>query len=64
MDMEVLIPLNKEINVPSDYTFKPIFRLNNAVVVRHKGNPAMPQNSANELMKHRRKTINTNNCWL
>lgn len=52
MDIEVLIPLNKEIRVPSDYKFKPIFRLNNAVKIRHKGNPAMLQNSANELMKY------------
>lgn len=52
MDIEVLIPLNKEIRVPSDYKFKPIFRLNNAVKIRHQGNPAMLQNSANELMKY------------
>lgn len=52
MDIEILIPLNKEIHVPSDYKFKPIFRLNNAVKVRHQGNPAMLQNSANELMKY------------
>lgn len=52
MDIEILIPLNKEIRVPSDYKFKPIFRLNNAVRIRHQGNPAMLQNSANELMKY------------
>ena len=52
MDIEILIPLNKEIHVPSDYKFKPIFRLNNAVKIRHQGNPAMLQNSANELMKY------------
>jgi len=52
MDVEILIPLNKEIRVPSDYKFKPIFRLNNAVKIRHQGNPAMLQNSANELMKY------------
>lgn len=44
MDIEILIPLNKEIRVPSDYKFKPIFRLNNAVKIRHQGNPAMLHN--------------------
>lgn len=52
MDIEVLIPLNKEIQVPSNYQFKPIFRLNNAVKIRHQGDPVMLQNSANELMKY------------
>ena len=52
MDIEILIPLNKEIHVPSDYKFEPIFRLNNAIKIRHQGNPAMLQNSANELMKY------------
>lgn len=52
MDMEVLIPLDREISVPSGYSFKPVFRLNHAVKVRHTGNPAMLQNSANELMKY------------
>lgn len=52
MDIEVLIPLDKRISVPSGYTFKPIFRLNNAVKIRHIGNPATLQNSANELMRY------------
>lgn len=52
MDIEVLIPLNKEVHVPADYKFKPVFRLNNAVKIRHRGNPAMLQNSANELMRY------------
>lgn len=52
MDIEVLIPLNKEVQVPADYKFKPLFRLNNAVKIRHRGNPAMLQNSANDLMRY------------
>ena len=52
MDIEILIPLNKTIPVPSGYSFKPIFRLNNAVKVRHTGNPATLQQSADELMKY------------
>lgn len=52
MDIEVLIPLDKAIHVPADYMFKPIFRLNNAVKIRHRGNPAMLQSTANELMQY------------
>ncbi len=51
-NMEILVPLNKVINPPSGYTFKPVFRLNNAVKVRHYGNPSMLQESADELMKY------------
>lgn len=52
MAVEILIPLNKVINPPGGYTFKPVFRLNNAIKVIHQGNPAKLQESANELMKH------------
>lgn len=52
MDIEVLIPLDKEIRVPANYIFKPMFQLTNAVKIRHIGNPTMLQNSANELMKY------------
>ena len=52
MDIEVLIPLDKKIATYSDFKFKPLFRLNNAVKIRHEGNPAMLQNSANELMQY------------
>lgn len=52
MAVEILIPLNKVINPPSGYTFKPVFRLNNAIKVIHQGNPSKLQESANELMKY------------
>lgn len=52
MDIEVLIPVDKKIATYSDFKFKPLFRLNNAVKIRHEGNPAMLQNSANELMQY------------
>ncbi|MBE6852201.1 MAG: AraC family transcriptional regulator [Ruminococcus sp.] len=52
MDVELLIPIDREIQVPYGYTFKPIFRLNNAVKIRHKGNPALMQQSMNELLKY------------
>lgn len=49
MDAEILVPLNKEIPVPSGYVWKPQFLLTNAVKLHHVGNPAMLQNSVNEL---------------
>lgn len=52
MDIEILVPLSRKINVPSNYTFKPVFRLKNAVKIRHQGNPKMLQNSADELMEY------------
>lgn len=52
LDMEILIPIDKNITVPAPYTIKPIFRLRNAVKIRHEGNPALLQNTANELMEY------------
>ena len=49
MDAEILVPLNKEIPVPSGYVWKPQFLLTNAVKLHHVGKPAMLQNSVNEL---------------
>ncbi|SFX96332.1 AraC family transcriptional regulator [Ruminococcus sp. XPD3002] len=50
MDVEILVPVDREISLPSGYKFKPLFRLCDAVKIRHEGNPAMLQNSVNELM--------------
>ncbi len=52
LDVEILIPLDKEISVSAPYMIKPVFRLRNAVKIRHKGNPALMQNTANELMEY------------
>ena len=52
LDIEILIPIDKNISVPAPYTIKPLFRLKNAVKIRHYGNPALLQNTANELMEH------------
>ena len=49
MDIEILLPLDKEITPPSGYVWKPHFLLTNALVVRHEGNPAGLQASANAL---------------
>ncbi|MBR3294355.1 MAG: AraC family transcriptional regulator [Oscillospiraceae bacterium] len=49
MDVEILIPLNKEITLPEGCVWKPHFLLTNALVVRHVGSPATMQESANAL---------------
>lgn len=49
MDIEILLPLDREIDLPTGYTWKPHFLLTNALMIRHIGNPATLQNSANEL---------------
>jgi len=52
MDVEILIPLESKISVPSEYTWKEHFLLTNAVMIRHIGNPAGLQNTANELNQY------------
>lgn len=49
MDVEILIPLNKEIQVPGGYAWKSRFLLTNAVKLHHVGHPSALQNSVNEL---------------
>lgn len=50
LDIEILIPLDKKISVAAPYVIKPVFRLKNAVKIRHQGSPDLLQNTANELM--------------
>lgn len=49
MDIEFLVPLDREITAPNGYVWKPHFLLTNALRIRHIGNPATLQNSINEL---------------
>ncbi|MCQ2469136.1 MAG: AraC family transcriptional regulator [Ruminococcus sp.] len=52
LDIEIMYPLDRDIYVPAPYTIKPVFRLRNAVKIRHMGNPATMQETANELMQY------------
>lgn len=52
MEVEIMYPLDKPIAVSAPYVLKPVFRLRNAVKIRHTGNPALMQNAANELMAY------------
>lgn len=49
MDVEILIALDREIEVPQGYVFKSHFLLTNAVMVRHTGHPSKLQDSVNAL---------------
>lgn len=49
LDMEILIPLNHEIQGPPGYAWKPDFLLTNALLVKHVGNPSGLQESIQEL---------------
>jgi effector-binding domain-containing protein len=52
MDIEILIPLDKPFTPPEGCTFKAEFRLINAVVIRHTGNPSTLQESCDKLMAY------------
>lgn len=49
LDMEILIPLNHEIQVPQGYAWKPDFLLTNALMIKHVGNPVRLQESIQKL---------------
>lgn len=49
MDVELLLPLDREIRVPEGYIWKPHFLLTNALRLHHVGHPSQLQNSINEL---------------
>jgi effector-binding domain-containing protein len=52
LDMEILVPLNKEVTVSEPYIFKPLFHLKYAVYARHEGNPQLLQNTLNQMMAY------------
>lgn len=50
VDIEILVPLNKQFQSSETYTFKEKFHLVNAVYARHKGNPALLENTYSEIL--------------
>lgn len=52
LDIEILIPLDKEVVPPAGYTFKPYFLLTNALMVRLIGNPSGLQDCIKELQTY------------
>lgn len=52
LDMEIMIPVDREFDKKDYYTFKPLFHLVHAVYARHEGNPIELQDTYNEIMKY------------
>lgn len=63
MDIEILLPLDKQISIPDGYSWKPHFLLTNALKLQHVGNPSTIQRTINELnayiMEHQLIPIST-----
>ena len=50
LDMEILVPMDKTIELTGEYRVKDLFHIVNAVYARHEGNPSTLQNTYNEMM--------------
>lgn len=51
LDMEFILPVDKEVHISKECQFKPLFHLVNAVYKQHVGNPEMLQETYNDLMR-------------
>ncbi len=52
MDVEILVPLDRKIELPEEYTFKPVFNLVNALSIRYEGSPVNFQSAINQLNEY------------
>ena len=52
MDIEILLPVDKKIQVTGKYTYKDRIKIVNAVVAKYVGNPAGLQEACNELNQY------------
>lgn len=52
LDMEILVPLDKEVTVQEPFIQKPLFHLKYAIHARHEGNPQLLQNTLNQMMAY------------
>lgn len=52
MDIEIFIPLDREIQVSEEYKFIPKFEISNALKIRIEGNPAQWQTAMQTLSEH------------
>jgi predicted transcriptional regulator YdeE len=52
MDIELYVPINRELPSNGNFVFKPELYLANCVKITHKGNPQSLQNSINELNQY------------
>lgn len=52
LDMEIIVPLDKEFSFSEPYRMKKVFHLKNAVYVRHEGDPQLLQNTLNSMVQY------------
>ena len=52
LDMEILVPMDKQVDLGGEYRVKIVFHLVNAVYARHEGNPNLLQGTLNEMVKY------------
>lgn len=52
IDVEILIPVDRKIDHGEEYVLKEQFKLENALMIRHIGNPMLIQESFNELNQY------------
>lgn len=61
MDIEILVPLNKKVELPKEYTLKPIINIVNALSIRHEGHPIKLHETMNRLnefiVEHKKQVI-------
>ena len=55
MDIEIFIPLDKEIKVNEEYKFIPAFEITNALMIRIEGHPTQWQTAMQNLSEHIQK---------
>lgn len=52
MDIEILVPLDRQVNLPNEYNLKPIIKIVNALSIRHEGHPGKLQETIDELNEY------------
>lgn len=55
LDMEILVPMDRKVDLPDEYTFKSVFHIVNAVHAKHLGSPAALPDTYNELFAYIKK---------
>lgn len=55
LDMEILVPMDRQVNLPEGYRFKNIFHIVGAVHAKHSGSPAALPDTYNELLAYIKK---------
>ncbi|WP_172674816.1 AraC family transcriptional regulator [Cellulosilyticum ruminicola] len=52
MDLEIIVPLDKKIELSCKYKFKPIIKIVNALKITHQGNPNRLNDTINKLNQY------------